>query len=78
MFVFNIVSVIFWLAISLKWAQWAYEPVMHEPYLGGVVMFFAYGIAYFHAIALLIRRVSWFQLILFVIIFNIMWAMGYA
>jgi hypothetical protein len=77
MFIFNIILVIFWWAISLKWAQWAYESVMNEPYLSDLIFFLAYGGALFHGIKLLISKIDWFQLIAYALIFKFMWLMGY-
>lgn len=76
MFVFKVITVIFWLAISLVWAKNIYLGVCDQPIFREMVALFCYGFAICYAIELLLAKVKWFQLILFMVIFSIMSASG--
>jgi len=76
MFVFKIITVIFWLAISLVWAENIYNEVSDQPIFREIVALFCYGFAICYAIETLFAKVKWFQLALFVAIFLIMSAAG--
>lgn len=76
MFVFKVITAIFWLAISLVWAENLCKPHLHEPIFGVMICLFAYGVSICVAIETLFAKVRFFNLILFATIFIIMSAAG--
>lgn len=76
MFVFKIITAIFWLAISLVWAENLCKPFINEPIFNFMIFFFAYGVSICVAIETLFAKVRFFNLLLFATIFIIMLAAG--
>jgi Mn2+/Fe2+ NRAMP family transporter len=76
MFIFKVITAIFWLAISFVWSENIYNEVSDQPIFREIVALFCYGFAICYAIEMLFARVKWLQLILFMVIFSIMSAAG--
>jgi hypothetical protein len=67
MFIFNILSVIFWVPISFGFSNLVLIQV--PPEVQFMVYFFCHGFSFFHCFTLLWGRPKWTQLILFFVIF---------
>ena len=77
MFVFKVITAIFWWAISLVWVYDIYNAVSDQPVFREIVFFFFFGISICYGFeTMFARRVRWFQLVLFITIFSIMSAAG--
>ena len=77
MFVFKVITAIGWWAISFVWAFNIYDAVSDQPVFRELVALFCFGFSICYGIeTMFARRVRWFQLILFTILFLIMSAAG--
>ena len=77
MFVFKVITAIFWWAISFVWAFDIYYAVCDQPIFREIVALFCFGFSICYGFeTMFARRVKWFQLVLFITLFMIMSAAG--
>jgi hypothetical protein len=67
MFIFNILSVIFWIPISFGFSNWVLTQA--EPDVTFMVYFFCHGFSFFHIFTLLWGNPKWILLIIYFVIF---------
>ena len=77
MYIFNILSLIYFYPVGWKISNWVVDYYVATEGPVGAAIFFFYGFTFFNSIALLWGKTKWSQLIVWVIVFHWFWGMGW-